>query len=163
MLFCAVSGNSRFVKSCCRATRAARAATIREVVAAGAGEDGGRGETLYYGRGETRRLALGEDTGFSRSRGGRSLYRRWARGRVMVVTSLADSGPGTLREACEAGGARIVVFNVAGIIELERPITIRAPYITIAGQTAPGDGVCVAGESFLIDTHDVVVRFMRFR
>ncbi|MCW5192359.1 hypothetical protein B7L30_035055, partial [Burkholderia cenocepacia] len=58
---------------------------------------------------------------------------------------------------------RIVVFNVAGIIKLEKPITIRAPYITIAGQTAPGDGVCVAGESFLIDTHDVVVRFMRFR
>ncbi|GHE41481.1 polysaccharide lyase [Sphingobacterium griseoflavum] len=84
-------------------------------------------------------------------------------GRVMVVTSLADTGPGTLREACESGGARIVVFNVAGIIQLETPITVRAPYITIAGQTAPGDGVCVAGESFLIDTHDVIVRFMRFR
>ncbi len=84
-------------------------------------------------------------------------------GRVIVVTSLADSGPGTLREACEAGGARIVVFNVAGIIQLEHPINVRAPYITIAGQTAPGDGVCVAGESFLIDTHDVIVRFMRFR
>lgn len=84
-------------------------------------------------------------------------------GRVIVVNSLADSGPGTLREACEAGGARIIVFNVAGIIQLEHPITIKAPYITIAGQTAPGDGVCVAGESFLIDTHDVIVRFMRFR
>lgn len=84
-------------------------------------------------------------------------------GRVFVVTSLADSGPGTLREACEAGGARIVVFNVAGIIQLETPISVRAPYITIAGQTAPGDGVCVAGESFLIDTHDVIIRFMRFR
>jgi len=84
-------------------------------------------------------------------------------GRIFVVTSLADSGPGTLREACEAGGARIVVFNVAGIIKLEKPITIQAPYITIAGQTAPGDGVCVAGESFLIDTHDVIIRFMRFR
>lgn len=84
-------------------------------------------------------------------------------GKVFVVTSLADSGPGTLREACETGGARIVVFNVAGIIRLESPITVRAPYITIAGQTAPGDGVCVAGESFLIDTHDVVIRHMRFR
>ncbi|NGM64467.1 polysaccharide lyase [Sphingobacterium sp. SGR-19] len=84
-------------------------------------------------------------------------------GRVFVVTSLADSGPGTLREACEAGGARIVVFNVAGIINLEKPIVVKAPYITIAGQTAPGDGVCVAGESFLIDTHDVIVRYMRFR
>ncbi len=84
-------------------------------------------------------------------------------GRVYVVTNLNDSGEGSLRWACEQGGARIVVFNVAGIIQLKSPITIRAPYITIAGQSAPGDGVCVAGESVLIDTHDVVVRFMRFR
>ncbi len=84
-------------------------------------------------------------------------------GKVYVVTSLADSGPGTLREACEQGGARIVVFNVAGIIRLKSPIDIRAPYITIAGQTAPGDGVCVAGESVWINTHDVVIRYLRFR
>jgi hypothetical protein len=84
-------------------------------------------------------------------------------GKVYVVTSLADSGPGSFREACEQGGARIVVFNVAGIIQLKSPVIIRAPYITIAGQTAPGDGVCIAGESVWIDTHDVVVRFMRFR
>ncbi|HWV71654.1 MAG TPA: hypothetical protein VN040_08065 [Pseudosphingobacterium sp.] len=84
-------------------------------------------------------------------------------GKVYVVTSLADSGPGTFREACEQGGARMVVFNVAGIIQLKSPISIRAPYITIAGQTAPGDGVCIAGESVLIDTHDVVIRYMRFR
>lgn len=84
-------------------------------------------------------------------------------GKVYVVTNLNDSGEGSLRWACEQGGARIVVFNVAGIIHLKSPITVRAPYITIAGQTAPGDGVCIAGESFLIDTHDVVVRFMRFR
>lgn len=84
-------------------------------------------------------------------------------GKVYVVTSLADSGPGTLREACEAGGARIVVFNVSGIIRLESPLIIQAPYITIAGQTAPGDGVCVAGQTFGVDTHDVVVRHMRFR
>ncbi len=84
-------------------------------------------------------------------------------GKVYVVTSLADSGPGTFREACEQGGARIVVFNVAGIIHLKSPVSIRAPYITIAGQTAPGDGVCIAGESVWIDTHDVVIRYMRFR
>ncbi len=65
-------------------------------------------------------------------------------GKVFVVTSLADRGPGTFREACEAGGARYIVFNVAGIIQLESPINIRAPYVTIAGQTAPGDGVCIA-------------------
>ena len=84
-------------------------------------------------------------------------------GRVIVVTSLADSGPGTLREACEQGGARIVVFNVAGIIRLKTPLMIRAPYITIEGQSAPGDGICVAGESVWLNTHDVLVRFMRFR
>lgn len=84
-------------------------------------------------------------------------------GKVYVVTSLEDSGPGTLREACEAVGPRIVVFNVAGIIRLKNRINIRAPYITIVGNTAPGDGVCVAGESFEIDTHDVIIRHMRFR
>lgn len=85
-------------------------------------------------------------------------------GKVLVVTSLADRGPGTLREACqETVGPRIVVFNVAGIIRLNSPIIIEAPYITIAGQTAPGDGICVAGESFWVNTHDVVVRHMRFR
>ncbi|MBP1614256.1 MAG: hypothetical protein H6Q13_1704 [Bacteroidetes bacterium] len=84
-------------------------------------------------------------------------------GKVIVVTSLADEGPGTFREACETGGARIVVFNVSGVIRLNSPIHLRAPYITIAGQTAPGDGICVTGASFLIDTHDVVMRHMRFR
>jgi len=84
-------------------------------------------------------------------------------GKVLVVTSLEDSGPGTLRWACEEGGARVVVFNVAGIIRLKTPLSVRAPYITIAGQTAPGDGICVAGESFWVDTHDVIVRHMRFR
>lgn len=84
-------------------------------------------------------------------------------GKVIVVSSLADEGPGTLREACETGGARIIVFNVAGVIQLKSPLTVRAPYLTIAGQTAPGDGVCVTGASFLIDTHDVIIRHMRFR
>jgi hypothetical protein len=84
-------------------------------------------------------------------------------GRVFVVTSLEDSGPGTLREACDAAGPRIVVFNVAGIIHLKRPLDIRAPYITIDGHTAPGDGVCVAGQTTEINTHDAVIRYMRFR
>lgn len=84
-------------------------------------------------------------------------------GKVITVSSLADSGPGTLREACETGGARIIVFNVAGIIRINTPIIVRAPYITIAGQTAPGDGICIAGESFWVNTHDVVIRHVRFR
>jgi hypothetical protein len=84
-------------------------------------------------------------------------------GKVLVVTNLNDDGPGSFRWACEQGGARIVVFNVAGIIHLKSPVIIRAPYITIAGQSAPGDGVCIAGESVWINTHDVVIRYMRFR
>ena len=84
-------------------------------------------------------------------------------GRIFVVTSLEDDGPGTLREACEAGGARIIVFNVAGEIHLKRPIHLVAPYVTIAGQTAPGQGVVVTGETLEVDTHDVIIRYMRFR
>src|SRR5574344_37504 len=84
-------------------------------------------------------------------------------GKVITVTNLDDSGEGSFRWACEQGGARIIVFNVSGVIRLKSPINVRAPYITIAGQTAPGNGVCIAGESFQVDTHDVVIRHMRFR
>jgi len=84
-------------------------------------------------------------------------------GKVIVVTNLDDSGPGSFREACEAGGPRIVVFNVAGIIRLKDHLRIRAPYITIAGNTAPGDGVCIAGNTVEIETHDAIVRHLRFR
>ena len=84
-------------------------------------------------------------------------------GKVLTVTNLNDDGPGSFRWACEQGGARIVVFNISGIIRLKSPIYVRAPYITIAGQTAPGMGVIIAGESFQVDTHDVIVRHMRFR
>ncbi|HET7625952.1 MAG TPA: polysaccharide lyase [Verrucomicrobiae bacterium] len=84
-------------------------------------------------------------------------------GKVIVVTNLNDSGPGSFRDACEQGGPRIVIFNVAGIIRIKDPISIRAPYITIAGNTAPGDGICIAGNTVELNTHDVIVRYMRFR
>ena len=84
-------------------------------------------------------------------------------GKVLTVTNLNDDGPGSFRWACEQGGARIIVFNVSGNIVLKTPIIVRAPYITIAGQTAPGEGVQISGESFQVDTHDVIVRHMRFR
>ncbi len=84
-------------------------------------------------------------------------------GRVIVVTNLDDDGKGSLRWACEQGGARTIVFNVAGIIRLHTPLIIRAPYVTIEGQSAPGDGVCIAGETVWINTHDVIIRYMRFR
>ncbi|HEY3393986.1 MAG TPA: hypothetical protein VGK58_14835 [Lacipirellulaceae bacterium] len=84
-------------------------------------------------------------------------------GEVFVVTNLDDRGPGSFREALEAGGPRVVVFNVAGIIHLKEKIRVRAPYITIDGSSAPGDGVCIAGDTVELETHDVIIRHMRFR
>jgi hypothetical protein len=84
-------------------------------------------------------------------------------GKVYAVTSLEDAGPGTFREACNAVGPRVVVFHVAGTIRLKNRVRIRAPYVTIAGQTAPGDGICIRGATVCVDTHDVVIRHLRFR
>lgn len=84
-------------------------------------------------------------------------------GKVYVVTNLNDSGKGSLREAVEAKGPRTVVFGVAGIIVLESPLAINHPYLTLAGQSAPGDGVCIRGQSTEVNTHDVIIRYLRFR
>ncbi len=84
-------------------------------------------------------------------------------GQVYLVTNLNDSGPGSLREGVEAKGPRIVVFRVSGNIELKKSISIRNPYITIAGQTAPGDGICLKGYPLGISTNDVIVRYLRVR
>lgn len=84
-------------------------------------------------------------------------------GEVLRVTNLNDSGPGSLREAVEATGPRIVIFDVAGTITLESPIHVGNPYLTIAGQTAPGEGITVAGRLFHVYTFDVIIRHMRFR
>jgi len=84
-------------------------------------------------------------------------------GRVIFVTNLNDSGPGSLRAACDADGPRTVIFRVSGLISLASPITVKNPFLTIAGQTAPGDGICLRNFTFNIATHDVVVRYLRSR
>ena len=84
-------------------------------------------------------------------------------GKVVAVTSLADNGPGSLRAAAAEKGPRIVVFRVAGTIKLERDIDINDPDITIAGQSAPGDGICIANGSLNINTRNVVLRHLRVR
>jgi len=90
------------------------------------------------------------------SRGGRA-------GRVIKVTNLKASGPGSLAEACAAEGPRIVVFDVSGVIRGD--IRITKPYITIAGQTAPGAGITVEGviSSYNYGVHDIIIRHLRVR
>jgi pectate lyase len=84
-------------------------------------------------------------------------------GKILIVTNLADSGPGSLREVCMTKGPRIVVFRVAGTIALKSDLSVREPYLTIAGQTAPGDGICLRDATFGVATHDVVIRYLRCR
>lgn len=85
-------------------------------------------------------------------------------GRVIEVTSLADSGPGTLRAAVEATGPRIVVFRVSGLIDLRSDLMVSNSRITIAGQTAPGDGICLKRHALkVIGADDVVIRYLRIR
>lgn len=91
-------------------------------------------------------------------------------GRIIYVTSTAESGPGTLRECIDATGPRNCVFRVAGTITLDdAPLVIRNPFITIAGQTAPGGGIAIRnGEkqirpSLAIETNDVIIRHIRIR
>ena len=103
----------------------------------------------------------GAEGGGAKSVGGRG-------GAVLQVTNLDDAGPGSLRAACEAAAPRTVVFRVAGIITLTRPLEIRNPFITIAGQTAPGGGIVIRTDTgkynaINVRTHDVILRFLRVR
>lgn len=93
---------------------------------------------------------------------------KWAEGgrggKVIAVTNLEDAGPGSLRAAVETPGPRTVVFRVSGTIELTKPLRVAHPRLTIAGQSAPGDGVCLKGQELQIgSTHDIVIRHLRCR
>jgi hypothetical protein len=105
-----------------------------------------------------RRLAFPGAQGAGRfAQGGRG-------GRVIEVTTLADSGPGSLRAAVEATGPRTVVFAVGGLITLERKLVATNPYLTVAGQTAPGPGITIRKFGFgLSGARDTIIRHLRVR
>ncbi len=113
-------------------------------------------KTLGFADTEEQTAFPGADGWGKYTKGGRG-------GRVIEVTNLNDSGEGSLRAAVEAKGPRTVVFRVSGTIELEDFLTIREPYITIAGQTAPGDGICLKNFGLIVETEEAVVRYIRCR
>lgn len=83
-------------------------------------------------------------------------------GRIIKVTTLAKDGPGSLKAALEAKGKRIVVFEVGGVIDLERSsLTVEEPYLTVAGQTAPSPGITIIRGGIDVKGHDVILSHIR--
>jgi hypothetical protein len=106
---------------------------------------------------------------FPGAQGGGALSVGGRGGAVYLVTSLLDAGPGSLRACVAASGPRTCVFRTGGTITLASSLTVANPFITIAGQTAPGGGIQLTGPlspgdpTLLITTHDVVVQYLRVR
>ncbi|MEM7374995.1 MAG: hypothetical protein AAF587_40755 [Bacteroidota bacterium] len=84
-------------------------------------------------------------------------------GIVIQVSNLNDAGPGSLREAVNTAGPRTIVFRTGGIIELQTEIQITDPFVYIAAQTAPGDGIVLKNFQIAVFTHDVIIRGLRIR
>jgi hypothetical protein len=84
-------------------------------------------------------------------------------GKTIYVENLNDSGPGSLRAAIETPGPRTILFQVGGVIALKSTLHVKEPFVTIDGQNAPGMGIMLRNYGFVVQTHDVVLRYFRVR
>lgn len=107
--------------------------------------------------------AVAAQKAFPTAEGFGALARGGRGGAVVFVTNTNDAGPGSLRAAVETRGPRTVVFRISGTIFLQSELRIKEPFITIAGQTAPADGICLKGHRLQIDAADTIVRYLRVR
>ena len=108
--------------------------------------------------------ATGEDATLELKAKGFADLRGGSGGKVIRVTSLDAKGPGSLREAIETKGPRIIVFEVGGVIDLNRAsLKIKEPFLTIAGQTAPSPGITIIRGATYISAHNIVIQHIRVR